>query len=195
MLRKLRFISSICIMYIMTIGTIVVTTQSPRFLGNVVQAEPPIVDLYHVIKKPVVVSGEPTHITIDSTAIDLPIINGYYDASNDSWTLSKTEAQYAVISSLANDQQGTTFIYGHGTDAVFGEIGEHHPALGTVAHIATNSGHTFTYKLVDIHDYTPNDTSALNNLHSGSPRLIIQTCSGALSQWRTMFVFDYESVT
>lgn len=193
MLRRLRFISSISIIYILTIGTIAGILQSSHFFGASVEAEQPIQHI-KVVKKPIVISGKPTHITIDGTAIDLPLIDGYYDAASDSWTLSNTEAQFAVISSRANNQQGTTFIYGHGTTAVFGEIGEHHPPLGTTAHISTDSGRTFTYSLVDIHDYTPNDTSILRNLNDGPPRLIVQTCSGALSQWRTMFIFHYQGV-
>ena len=98
------------------------------------------------------------------------------------------------MSSLANNQQGTTFIYGHGTDAVFGEIGKNHPAMGTLAHITTDSGHVFTYALMNIHDYTPSDTSLFDDTVDGAPRLIVQTCSGALSQWRTMFMFDYKGV-
>ena len=147
-----------------------------------------------IIKKPVVIRGKPVRNAIETTRINLPLTDGSYDTATDSWTLSKTEAQFATMSSPANDQQGTTFIYGHGTAPVFGEISEQHPAMGTLARITTDSGRVFTYSLIDIHDYTPNDTSILDDLESGAPRLIVQTCSGAFSQWRTMFVFEYKSV-
>ena len=195
MLRKLRFIASISLIYIATIGTIAGILQSSRFLVRPAVAERAVPQQQKVVKKkPVVISGRPVRIAIETTAINLPLIDGTYDAATDSWTLSKTEAQFATMSSLANDQQGTTFIYGHGTAPVFGEISEHHPAIGTLAHITADSGRVFTYSLGDIHDYTPNDTSILDNLESGAPRLIVQTCSGAFSQWRTMFVFEYKGV-
>lgn len=194
MLRKLRFIASISLIYIATIGTIAGILQSSRFLVQPAVAEPKIPLQQKVVKKPVVISGKPVHIAIETTSIDLALIDGSYDAATGSWTLSKTEAQFATMSSPANNQQGTTFIYGHGTAPVFGEISRQHPALGMLAHITTDSGRIFTYSLVDVHDYTPNDTSMLDDLESGAPRLVVQTCSGALSQWRTMFVFAYEGV-
>lgn len=194
MLRKLRFIASISLIYIATIGTIAGILQSSRFLVHPVVAEQAMPRQQKIIKKPVVIRGKPVRIAIETTRINLPLIDGSYDASTDSWTLSKTEAQFATMSSPANDQQGTTFIYGHGTAPVFGEISEQHPAMGTLARITTDSGRVFTYSLIDIHDYTPNDTSVLEDLESGAPRLIVQTCSGAFSQWRTMFVFEYKSV-
>jgi len=194
MLRRLRFIASIGLIYIATIGTIAGLLQSPRFLAAQAVAEPPAVQQKEIVKKPVVISGRPIHISIENTDINLPLIDGTYDTATDSWTLSETKAQFATMSSPANNQQGTTFIYGHGTAAVFGEISEQHPNLGTLAHVTTDSGHVFTYSLVDVHDYTPNDTSLLDDLTSGAPRLIVQTCSGALSQWRTMFIFAYQEV-
>lgn len=194
MLRKLRFIASISLLYMITLGTIAGILQSSRFFVPPARAESPRIHRQVVAQKPVVISGKPLRINIDSTGINLPLIDGSYDASSDSWTLSKTEAQFATMSSPANNQQGTTFIYGHGTDAVFGAISEQHPPLGTRAHVSTDTNRTFNYVLVDIHDYTPNDTSILSDLASGQPRLIVQTCSGALSQWRTLFVFNYESV-
>lgn len=194
MLRKLRFIASISLLYIVALGTIAGTLQSSRFFALPAGAESPVIHRHKAIQKPIVIRGKPIRISIDGTGIDIALIDGSYNATTDSWTLSKTEAQFADISSPANNQEGTTFIYGHGTDAVFGAISEHRPPLGTIAHVSTDSDRTFNYTLVDIHDYTPNDTSMLDDLASGPPRLVVQTCSGALSQWRTMFIFDYKDV-
>jgi hypothetical protein len=193
-LRKLRLVSSISFVYLITLGTIAGIVQSSHLFGASVSAD--MAPVYHqtIPEGPSVISGKPLRITIDTTHIDMPLIDGYYNANADTWTLSNTHAQYAVFSALANNKEGTTFIYGHGTDAVFGEIGEHHPAMGTVAHVYTDSDHVFSYKLVDVHDYTPNDTSILNDTIDGQPRLVVQTCTGALSQWRTMFIFEYQGV-
>jgi hypothetical protein len=194
MLRKLRFVASISLIYFLTLGTIAGILQSSHLFGASVQADMPALWHRHIVEGPTVISGKPIRIQIDGTNIDIGLIDGYYNSAGNSWTLSDTKAQFAVMSALANDQHGTTFVYGHGTDAVFGQIGEHHPALGTIAHIYTDSGRVFSYKLVNIHDYTPNDTSILNDLIDGSPQLVVQTCTGALSQWRTMFMFQYEGV-
>lgn len=194
MLRKLRFIASISLLYMFTIGTIAGILQSSRFFAPPAAAEAPVIHHLKVARKPVVISGKPIRISIDGTGINLPLIDGTYDATTDSWTLSKTAAQFADMSSPANNQQGTTFIYGHGTDAVFGAISQQHPPLGTLAHVSTDTNRTFNYVLDDVHDYTPNDTSLLSDLTSGAPQLVVQTCSGALSQWRTMFIFQYKDV-
>jgi hypothetical protein len=193
-LRKLRFIASISLLYMFTIGTIAGILQSSRFFAPSVAAEQAVIHYPKVAQKPIVISGKPIRINIDGTGIDLPLVDGSYDANTDSWTLSETAAQFAAISSPANNQQGTTFIYGHGTAAVFGAISEQHPPLGTVAHVSTDTSRTFNYVLADVHDYTPTDTSLLDDLLSGPPRLVVQTCSGALSQWRTMFIFQYKDV-
>jgi hypothetical protein len=194
MLRKIRFVASISLTYILTIGTIAGILQSSHLFGASVSAD--MAPRYHqtIAEGPSVISGKPNRIVIDGTDIDMPLIDGYYNPDNNGWTLSDSQAQFAVMSALANNKQGTTFIYGHGTDAVFGKIGEHHPAMGTMAHIYTDSGHVFSYRLADIHDYTPNDTSILDDTIDGNPRLVVQTCTGALSQWRTMFMFEYEGV-
>ena len=194
MLQKLRFVGSVSIIYFVTLGTIAGIMQSSHLFGVSVQADMAPALHQTMTYSPSVISGKPVRIVIDGTGVDKTLIDGYYDPANNSWTLSTTHAQFAVMSALANNQQGTTFIYGHGTDAVFGEIGEHHPAIGTIAEVYTDSGHVFSYKLINIHDYNPNDTSILNDTIDGSPRLVVQTCTGALSQWRTMFIFDYEGV-
>jgi len=193
-LRKIRFVASISLLYILTIGTMAGILQSSRFLVPPVHAVQPVVRRPKPLQAPVVISGKPIRISIDGTSIDLPLIDGSYDPDTDSWTLSKTEAQFATISSPANTRQGTTFIYGHGTDAVFGAISQTHPPIGTLAHVSTDTGRTFNYVLSNIHDYTPTDTSILDDLADGPPRLVVQTCSGVFSQWRTMFIFTYASV-
>ncbi len=194
MLQKVHFVCSISLVYFITLGTIAYIVQSSHLFGSSVSADmaPPLSQ--SIAQNPSVISGKPTRIVIDGTGIDKTLIDGYYDAATDGWTLSTTHAQYAVMSALANNTQGTTFIYGHGTDAVFGALDTHRPPLGTTAEVYTDSGHVFTYKLINIHDFNPSDTSILDDTIDGSPRLIVQTCSGALSQWRTMFMFQYEGV-
>lgn len=197
MLRKIQFISSIGALYILSIGTIGGLLYSSHLLGTPVWAKPkaPITIAKPAPLPPKVISGKPTHITIPDSAIDLPVGDGEYDASTGSWTLSDTQAQFATMTSPANDHAGTTFIYGHGTDAVFGKIGTTHPATGAKAHIHTGTGHIFTYELQMVRDFEPSDTSLFEDTSSGQPRLIVQTCTGVFSEWRTMFIFTFKEVS
>ena len=196
MLRKISFYGSVAAIYIFTIGTIGATLYSSHFFETSVLAEAPKQTIYRSITLPAkTISGKPVRIIISDRAIDLPIDEGFYDSKSRTWTLSETHAQYAVATAPANDRNGTTFIYGHGTDQVFGKIGSNRPELGTRAEIHTDNGRVFTYRLSLIQDLKPSDTWILNNTAGGPPRLIIQTCTGAFSEWRTMFVFNFEKVT
>lgn len=197
MLHKLRFIGSIVTTYILALGSIGALLYSSHLIGIAAQAshEPQPISRQTVSSAPKILSGKPTRITIPDSNIDLPINDGFYDKESKSWTLSDTHAQFATMSSPANDRRGTTFIYGHGTDEVFGKIGTNHPSVGTAANIHTNNGRVFTYKLSRVQDMTPTDTQILRNMSDGPPRLIVQTCTGIFSEWRTMFVFSFEQAS
>lgn len=196
MLRKIRFFSSIGALYLLTIGTIGGLLYSSHLLGTPAWAKQPPVTVKQtpLPLPPKVISGQPASIAIPDASIHLKIDKGYYNDNDGSWTLSDTNAQYAVISALANDHAGTTFIYGHGTDAVFGKIGSNKPPVGTKAIITTDNNHTFTYSLQQVRDFEPSDTSLFDDMATGSPRLIVQTCTGVFSEWRTMFIFKLEGV-
>ena len=196
MLQRISFFGSIGVLYVLTIGTIGGLLYSSHLFGTPVWAktEPLLVKQPPAPPTKQVISGKPIRISIPDSNIDLSVSDGIYIPSDNSWTLTDTSAQYAVISALANDHAGTTFIYGHGTDAVFGKIGTNHPPAGTVASVATDTGHTFTYRLETVRDFQPSDTSIFDDTASGPARLIIQTCTGIFSEWRTMFIFTFERV-
>lgn len=196
MLRKIRFLSSIGAFYLLTIGTIGGLLYSSHLFGTPAWAkqQPTVVKQTPAPLPPKVISGKPVAISIPDAQINLTVDDGYYNDTDGSWTLSDTNAQYAVISALANDHAGTTFIYGHGTDAVFGKIGSNKPPVGTKAIVTTNNKHRFTYSLQQVRDFEPSDTSLFDGMASGSPRLIVQTCTGVFSEWRTMFIFKLEGV-
>lgn len=197
MLRKLACLSSISTIYIITAGSIGALLFSTHLLGIAAQAEQEPQYPHRQPTSQVVqtTSGKPTRITIPSVGIDLPVDAGRYDKASKTWSLSPDHAQFATMSALANNQKGATFIYGHGTDAVFGKIGSDHPPIGTIAYIYTDNNHVFTYKLYAIQDKAPTDTQILKQLQSGPPRLVIQTCTGVFSEWRTMFLFSFEKVS
>lgn len=197
MLKQIRFYSSITAVYLLTIGTIGATLLSSHLFGSHSDSAQMLSSQTSPVPSPAkeIIAGKPIRIIIADREIDLPVEDGGYDAKSKSWILSETNADYAVTSARANNHSGTTFIYGHGTDQVFGKIGSNPPPVGTIAQIHTDTGHIFTYKLQAVLNLKPSDTSILSGMAGGAPGLIVQTCTGALSEWRTMFKFTYESVS
>lgn len=195
MLRKVRFFSSIALLYILTIGTVGSLLYSSHLFGTPVWAQPKVVATHKPAPlPPKVISGKPVRIVIATANIDLQIDDGTYNSTDGSWTLSDTHAHYATMTALANDHAGTTFVYGHGTNAVFGRIGSNPPPSGTIAEIHTDNNRVFTYTLQTVKNHDPSDTSIFDDTTSGSPRLVVQTCTGAFSEWRTMFTFNFRGV-
>lgn len=193
MLQKIKFYGSIAIVYVLTFGAIGAIFYSSHLFGTTADATQ---GNDTVASRPLtpsrILAGTPTRIVIPSYNIDLTVDIGHYDASTQKWSLSETRAHYAEMTAQANNRAGVTFIYGHGTDAVFGKIGTTHPPAGTIAHVYTDNGHSFTYTLQSIADLKPDQTHIFKNTFTGSPRLVIQTCTGAFSEWRTMFTFSFK---
>jgi LPXTG-site transpeptidase (sortase) family protein len=137
------------------------------------------------------ISGKPTHITIQTVNIDLNVIPGYYYPSTKSWTLSDYNAQWGTITDQPNNKGGDTFIYGHALMNVFGRLPQIKP--GAQAVVITDNGHTFTYTYRANTIVPPTNTSLFT--YQGKPILILQTCSGAWYQNRQLFVFDLSGVS
>ena len=97
-----------------------------------------------------------------------------------------------MFSSLANNAGGDTFIYGHNNDFVFGALRHNTPQPNALALIYTDNGHIFSYSFQSVTSVAPNDVSALD--YRGRPIMTIQTCTGSLNEWRTMYKFDFVGV-
>jgi LPXTG-site transpeptidase (sortase) family protein len=136
------------------------------------------------------VQGRPIRIKIPSVNINVPIVDGYYDAKKQDWTLTNTSAQYATITPQANNVGGNTFIYGHNQGPVFERLPQIKP--GDQAIIYTDSGYTFTYTFKSARETNPRDDSLF--YYQGAPILTLQTCSGFLSQNRELFTFELTKV-
>lgn len=160
-----------------------ITTNEPQKIEPVKAAPPAFIPI----------SGKPVRLIIPGSSIDLPIDEGFYNEADGSWTLSDSRLQYAMMTMLANNHSGNTFIYGHATDQVLGTLAKQPPAVGAHAQIYTDNGHIFTYLFESSRSLTPDDTSIFN--YSGPPILTVQTCTGSVSEWRTMFTFAFEKVT
>lgn len=193
--RQLRFYVSSGGLYILTIAFV---WFAVRPLPSLNAARP--VALTKAAQRPYVpsvpqvptISGRPVRIVIPDSGVDLPVDPGYYDAATDSWTLSGYHAQFAMSSTLANNRAGETFLYGHNNNYVFGALRHNTPAGGSEALIYTDNGHIFAYRFMGSESVGPDDVSVLS--YSGSPILTIQTCTGSLNEWRTMFRYNFDRI-
>jgi LPXTG-site transpeptidase (sortase) family protein len=137
-------------------------------------------------------TGTPVHITIPDVAIDLPVANGVYNPKTKQWTLGNDRAYFAETTTKPNATSGETFMYGHNRSSVFGRLPRVKP--GNMAYITTDSQQRFSYRLRNTYTTRPDDTTVLAH-NSGPPTLVLQTCTGAAFQNRTMFVFDFVEVS
>jgi LPXTG-site transpeptidase (sortase) family protein len=136
------------------------------------------------------VSGTPSHITIPSVNINLKVIPGNYYPANNSWTLTRDNAQWGTITQPANDKAGMTFIYAHYRKGVFLTLPK--IKVGETAVVKTEQGNIFTYRFKYSTVTKPSDTSIFT--YQGQPILVLQTCTGAWYQDRQLFFFDLEKV-
>lgn len=146
---------------------------------------------YSGIKPPVpYAAGHPVRLEVPSVGVSLPIIDGAYDKSTNTWILSNDKVQFDTASKRPNSREGNTFIYGHATNWVFGPLLKIQP--DALAYVTTDNGFVIAYKLTGHEVVNPTDTSVLE--YSGPSRLMLQTCTGpTLSEFRQMFYFSYMS--
>lgn len=135
--------------------------------------------------------GRPVHIEILDANISLPVKDGYYNYKNQQWTLSKSSAQYAVMSPKPNQSSGNTFIYGHNRKNVFSNL--LNIKQGSVALVTTDNNQKFIYRFKYSYTTNPSDNGLL--YYEGPPQLTLQTCSGANFENRTLFVYEFIGVT
>jgi len=133
------------------------------------------------------ISGTPTHLSIPGIDLSLTIKPGKYDPQNLAWTINDSNAFYATNSVPANDTNGVTLIYGHDRWGLFGDLPDLRP--GTKATVDTDSGHRFTYSYASNRSVLPTDTSVFTA--DGSPRLVLQTCTGAWDSYRALYTFKF----
>lgn len=200
-IQKLRFFLTTGGLYVVTIGIVyyaVAATPTPNPFTRTTptiaqQPKNPVPTPTKVQPEFVLISGKPVRLVVPASGIDLPVDEGYYDEATGAWTLSSTHAQFAMMSLLANNRSGNTFIYGHGTHTVLGKLVTTPPTSGSIANIYTDNGHIFSYTFQSSRDLPPSDTSVFS--YTGPPILTIQTCTGSVSEWRTMYQFTFNKVT
>ena len=192
-LAKARYYSSVVLLYVATLlfaiylfkPTLLIKSRATTVALENVPAAPqtnqPTVS---------VVMGRPVRMVIESLGMDKLVVEGYFNSADGSWTLSPDTPHFAMPSTLANNYEGNTIIYGHNTDRVFASLDNLQP--GDRLRIYTNNGRILTYLFEAKQDVLPNDVSAFH--YSGSPIVTLQTCEGPLDEWRRMFRFNFHEV-
>lgn len=139
---------------------------------------------------PQTITGHPVRVEAPSVGVDMPVVDGFYDANSNEWTLYDDKAMFATMTSKPNDNSGQTFIYGHATQRVFGKL--LNMRVGEEAYVYSSNGYKFTYKLKETQVVSPKNTGILN--YNGGPRLLLQTCVGTFSENRKFFILDFVKV-
>lgn len=185
--QKARYISSVTGLYLVALLFAWFIFNPGVTRGGVVQAlksEPIPLSPYKKI-----LAGRPVRVVLPDQAIDLPVDPGYFDSATNSWTLSGYHAHFAMVTKLANNHDGNTFIYGHNNKYVFGHIKTIQP--GQKALVYTDNNYVFTYTYLNTVGVGPDDTSVFD--YSGPPILTIQTCSGNWNEVRQMYNFKFQN--
>lgn len=136
------------------------------------------------------IEGKPIKLEISSLGINLPVVDGVYNAKTKTWNLSTNKTHYALMTPPANNKEGNTFIYGHNRRQVFAKLPQ--VKVGDKAIITTENNHTFTYVLRMSYTTDPYDDSLFS--YEGPPMLTLQTCTGLWYQNRSLYMFDLSEV-
>ena len=192
--QRVRFYMQIVCLYTVTIvfTLVAIRPAPPSASAESILKPKPTVSKSAVAPQPPLVSGKPVRIVIPASGVDLPVDEGHYNPTDDSWTLSGLRAHFAMMSSPANNRGGVTFVYGHNNNNVFGALRHVTPMPGAVAQVYTDNGHIFEYVFETSANVTPADTSALQ--YQGPPILTILTCTGSINEWRTLYKFNFSRI-
>ena len=191
-IRHWRYYGGLVALYIF-MSVFVVEALGFTGASDIVVASTPLPVSTHVPRATVeseeIIIGTPTRISVPRLGLDLPISDGHYEPTDGSWTLSDTSAHFALPSTLPNDKEGNTLIYGHNIPEVFSVL--HNLQENDLVYLKTDAG-TFVYRFVSAEDYSPDQTDIFS--YRGEPQLTLQTCTGVWNQLRRMFVFELEQV-
>lgn len=136
------------------------------------------------------VTGMANRVSVPSVGIDTPVQSGSYDVDTHSWVISSSSAFHADTTVPVNNTNGSTLIYGHAEWPLFGRLPD--VIEGAEAIVYTQEGLRFSYLFESMQQIDPNDVRALTA--SGSPKLLLLTCSGAFDAYRTLVTFRLAGV-
>lgn len=137
-------------------------------------------------------SGVPTHISLPSAGITLPVApGGPTDETSSEWILSQDKVNYDVTRTTINNNKGASLLYGHNTKSVLANTAN--LEVGDPLIIRTKNSLVFKYKLVSIRSVLPTDLAAVNE--AGPARVLLLTCEGSFNQLRRLMEFSLVKAT
>ena len=128
----------------------------------------------------------PTYITDTKLGIDLPIIEGGYNASSGEWQIDNNNAHFANLSAPLNSKTGATVIYAHNKDGLFANLSQ--LERGDTISIRASNNQNYTYKYSNDTLAVPNDGSIFN--YNGNYKLVLLSCYGTNSELRRLMYFE-----
>ena len=135
--------------------------------------------------------GSPDRLVIERLGINLAIKPGAYDRETSEWTLTDTDAFFATITDMPNDERGSTFIYGHNRPQAFEPLKD--ITNGDIVKIRTKNGLEFTYEYRRDAVVEPTVTKVLTE-DPEDPQLVLMTCEGVWNEVRRMMYFSLKEV-
>jgi len=139
---------------------------------------------------PTPIVGKPVRIRVPDVGIDVNVADGSFDVDSQTWTISDGAAYFALASVPANDQKGTTLLYGHARPNMFEPLAR--ASSSSIPYVYTDTAKVFTYRFASVREVVPTDTSVFTE--TGPPTLVMQTCSGPWDRYRALYSFSYVEV-
>jgi LPXTG-site transpeptidase (sortase) family protein len=188
--KKARYYSSVTVLYVVTLLFAWYLLNPYGFWSHKTHTlayspQPSLPSAEELTSARKVITGKPIRLVLESLNIDLPVDEGNYNESDQTWTLSARHANFAMPSMYANNVRGNTLIYGHYNVYVFMNLNK--VSEGALAHVHTDNGHVFTYKFKSSQELKPDDVTVFD--YQSYPMLTVQTCSGSFYEYRQMFYF------
>lgn len=191
---KIPLIAKVVSLYVLLLSApVVFGLQQPaettsinnnQYISEIVAAEPEPIE-------PEALTGNPVRLEIPAVGIDLPVVDGEYDAATDSWTLSTTAVHIATMTSPINNQAGHTLIYGHNNRNLLASTRD--IAKNDELIIYTDNDLVFRYVYTNDELVNPTDTSLLDQTPN-KPQLTLLTCEGLFYEQRRLMSFELVEV-
>lgn len=189
LLQKTPLLVRVVSLYLSASFLFILSTTLTQPAYSTDKTAPPVV-LKSIVKK-TQISGTPVRIVVPRANIDISVIAGAYDRATDTWRLTNDKAQYIPSAAMPNNISGSTFVYGHATDPVFGRLSVLH--RGDKAVVYTKNHHKFTYQYRSDLTVNPQSTDMLS-MSSATPQLTLMTCTGLFSESRRVMFFNLVEV-
>lgn len=134
-----------------------------------------------------VIDSNPQQIVIPDLSIDVKLLPGDYDHATGRWNISDETAFFASVTDPDNLSVGNNlFIYGHNSRNIFANL----PFIqhDTKIYLNTSDGKSIEFSLIESRIVEPTEAGILD--YDGTPRLILQTCTGLFNQQRFIAYFQ-----